>query len=80
MKTVAHAILSPCGLYLYMYGCGYTYWVTLKSIQLRNATTLLLLIIIRRTVYIYYAPNDALSADKIHFTLKKEKDRLHTTH
>ena len=33
LKTVAHAILSPCGLcmYLYMYGCGCTHWVTLRE-------------------------------------------------
>ena len=32
LKTVAHAILSPYGLYLhlYVYGCGCTYWVTLR--------------------------------------------------
>ena len=35
LKTVAHATLSPCGLYLhlYMYRCGCTYWVTLRMIQ-----------------------------------------------
>ena len=40
LKTVAHAVLSPYGLYLslYMYGCGCTYWVTL-SVQLGNAAT-----------------------------------------
>ena len=32
LKTVAHATLSPYGLYLYlyMYGCGCTYRVTLR--------------------------------------------------
>ena len=41
LKTLVHAILSPCGLclYLYMCRCGSTYRVTLKSVQLRNATT-----------------------------------------
>ena len=41
LETVAHAILSPYAvyLYLYMYRCVCTYWVTLKSVQLRNATT-----------------------------------------
>ena len=46
LKTVAHAILSPYAmqayLYLYMYTCGCPYRVTL-SVQLRNATTNLLL-------------------------------------
>ena len=39
LKTVAHAILSPYGLhlYLYMYACGCTYRVTLRvHVQLRN--------------------------------------------
>ena len=29
--------LSPCGLYLYLHGCGCTYWVNL-GVQLRNTT------------------------------------------
>ena len=27
---------SLCGLYMYMYGCGCTYWVTLKVFSLRT--------------------------------------------
>ena len=30
LKAVAHAILSPYAVYLYMYRCGCTYRVTLK--------------------------------------------------
>ena len=36
-KTVAQAILSPYGLYLYLYGCVCTFWVTL-SVQPKNVT------------------------------------------
>ena len=38
LKTVAHATLSPYGLYLYlyMYGCGCTYWVTLRVFSWRT--------------------------------------------
>ena len=41
LKTVAHATLSPCGLYLclYRYRCGCTYCVALKSVQLMSTTT-----------------------------------------
>ena len=35
MKMVTHAILSL----VHMYGCGSTYWVTVKSVKLRNTTT-----------------------------------------
>ena len=40
LKTVTNEILSPYGLYLYLYGCRHNciYCVTL-SVQLRNATT-----------------------------------------
>ena len=41
LKTVVHAILSPCAVYLhlYMYKCGCTYQGDPQSVQLSNATT-----------------------------------------
>ena len=63
---VAHAILSPYGLFLYLYGCGSCMHILgdPQRVQMRNATTIAVLIFAWKrnfiTMFFWYCNSNEL--------------------